>query len=185
MDQTNQTPETNKKDNPFLKTTMTYGLITGLVLIVYTLILYMTDNLVQSNLFLGVINYIILIAGIVMGTKSYRDQYLSGYISYSKSLGTGVLISIFAGVILGVFTYLLYQVIDPELMDKSIRLIQEEMLKSGVPESQVETMTEVQRNIRSPLVMMVGSIFSYGILGLIFSLITSIFTKNEEPIFNK
>ena len=185
MEQSNQTPEQKTKENPFMRITMTYGLITGLVLIIYTLLLYMTNNLLEQNFILGILNYVILIAGILIGTRTYRDQHLGGYISYGKALGTGVLISIFSGVIMGVFTYLLYQVIDPGLMEKSIQLIQEEMLKQGMAESQVETMTEMQQTIRSPLVMMFGSIISYGFLGLIFSLITSIFTKNEKPIFNK
>src|SRR6056297_368993 len=112
MNQTDQPQEGMNKDNPFIKMTMTYGLITGLVLIIYTLILYMTNNLLDQNFILGILNYVILIAGIIYGTKSYRDQYLNGYISYGKSLGTGVLISVFAGVIMGIFTYLLYEVID-------------------------------------------------------------------------
>jgi hypothetical protein len=183
MDQTNQAPENTKKENPFIKQTMTYGLITGIALIIYTLILYMADMLLDQNTILGLINYMILIAGIYIGTKSYRDQNLNGFISYGKSLGTGVLISVFAGIVMGVFTYLLYEVIDPQLLEKSMRLVQEEMLKRGVPESQVETLTEAQRAMRSPIVLMFGSILTYGFMGFIFSLITSIFTKKEEPIF--
>jgi hypothetical protein len=185
MNSNEQTPQNHSKENPFMKLTMTYGLITGLVLVVYTLILYMSNNLLEQSFFLNVINYIILIAGIIIGTKSYRDQYLDGYITYGKSLGTGVLISVFAGVIMGLFTYLLYEVIDPELMEKSIRLVQEEMLNQGMPESQVETITEMQQKFRSPILMMFSSIFTYAIMGLIFSLITSIFTKKDQPIFNQ
>ena len=185
MNQTDQPQEGMNKDNPFIKMTMTYGLITGLVLIIYTLILYMTNNLLDQNFILGILNYVILIAGIIYGTKSYRDQYLNGYISYGKSLGTGVLISVFAGVIMGIFTYLLYEVIDPELLEKNLKILQEQMLQRGVPESQVEVMSEVQEKFRSPLILMFSSIFTYGLMGLIFSLITSIFTKNEEPIFNQ
>ncbi|MFO8234561.1 MAG: DUF4199 domain-containing protein [Bacteroidales bacterium] len=185
MAQINQPSEPPKKENLFLKLTMTYGLITGLVLIVYTLLLYISNNLLEQNFILGVLNYIILVAGIIIGTKSYRDQYLGGYISYGKSLGTGVLISVFAGVVMGIFTYLLYAVIDPQLLDESIKIVQEEMLNKGVPEGQIEMMTEIQQKFQSPAVMMFSSIFSHGFMGLIFSLITSIFTKRDQPIFNQ
>ncbi|MFP4042645.1 MAG: DUF4199 domain-containing protein [Bacteroidales bacterium] len=185
MADTNQASDNSKKENPFLKLTMTYGFITGIVLIIYTLLLYISNNLLEQNFILGVLNYIILVAGIIIGTKAYRDQYLDGYISYGKSLGTGVLISVFAGVVTGVFTYLLYAVIDPQLLDESIKIIQEEMLQKGVPEGQIEMMTEMQKEFQSPLIMMISSIFSYGFMGLIFSLITSIFTKNNKPVFNQ
>jgi hypothetical protein len=172
------------RENTFLKSTMTVGLITGVALIIYTLLLYITDNLLEQNFFLGILNYIILIAGIVYGTQKYRDQSLDGYITYGKALGYGVVLCIFTGVVFGIFTYLLYGVIDPGLMEENMRIIQEEMLNQGVPESQVETMTEMQREFRTPFMMLLGSIFSYSILGLIFSLITSAFLKKEKPMFN-
>ena len=185
MDQTNQPQENQQKDNPFLRITMTYGFIAGLLLIVYTLLLYMSNNLLDPHWILGILNYVILIAVIFYGTNAYRDQHMEGYISYGKSLGTGVLISVFAGVIMGIFTYLLYAVIDTELLDKSLMLMQEQMLQRGVPESQIEAVTEMQEKFKSPLILMFSSILSYGFMGFIFSLITSIFTKKDKPIFNQ
>lgn len=183
--------ETNTPDQPsagtqntLLRSTMTMGLITGLALVIYTLLLYATNNLLKQNFLLGILNYVILIIGIIVGTRSYRDQALDGFISYGKALGYGVLLCVFTGVVIGLFTYLLYEVIDPGLLEKNIKIIQEEMLKSGMSADQVESMTEIQRQFRSPFMMLIGSIFSYSILGLIFSLITSAFLKKDQPMFN-
>lgn len=184
--------ETNTPDqqsagnqNTLLRSTMTMGLITGLALVIYTLLLYATNNLLKQNFLLGILNYVILIIGIIVGTRSYRDQALGGFISYGKALGYGVLLCVFTGVVIGLFTYLLYEVIDPGLLEKNIKIIQDEMLKSGMSADQVESMTEVQRQFRSPFMMLIGSIFSYSLLGLIFSLITSAFLKKDQPMFNQ
>lgn len=176
--------DTKGSENTLLRSTMTMGLITGLALIIYTLLLYATNNLLKQNFALGVINYIILIAGIVIGTRSYRDQALGGYITYGKALGYGVVLCVFTGIVVGIFTYLLYEVIDPNLMEQNMKVIQEEMLNRGMSAEQVETMTEMQARFRTPFMMLIGSIFTYSLLGLIFSLVTSAFLKKDEPMFN-
>lgn len=180
------TPEedTSGTENTLLRSTMTMGLITGLALIIYTLLLYATNNLLKQNFALGVVNYIILIAGIVIGTRSYRDQALGGYITYGKALGYGVVLCVFTGIVVGIFTYLLYEVIDPTLMEQNMKVIQEEMLNRGMSAEQVETMTEMQARFRTPFMMLIGSIFTYSLLGLIFSLVTSAFLKKDKPMFN-
>lgn len=180
------TPEedTTGSENTLLRSTMTMGLITGLALIIYTLLLYATNNLLKQNFALGVVNYIILIAGIVIGTRSYRDQAMGGYITYGKALGYGVVLCVFTGIVVGIFTYLLYEVIDPSLMEQNMKVIQEEMLNRGMSAEQVETMTEMQARFRTPFMMLIGSIFTYSLLGLIFSLVTSAFLKKDKPMFN-
>jgi len=180
------TPDQSTKgsENTFLRSTMTIGLITGLALIIYTLLLYATNNLLKQNFALSVLNYVILIAGIVIGTRSYRDQSLGGFITYGKALGYGVVVCVFTGIVVGIFTYLLYEVIDPELMEQNMKVIQEEMLNRGMSADQVEAMTEMQARFRTPFMMLIGSIFTYSLLGLIFSLVTSAFLKKDKPMFN-
>lgn len=54
--------------------------------------------------------------------RSYRDHYNSGYISYGKSLGAGVVITVYAAIITAIYIYVLYAFIDPGLIDKSLAL---------------------------------------------------------------
>lgn len=174
-----------QQGNVFMKSAMTYGFITGVAIVIYTLLLYMTGNYIAKNTFLGILQWLILAGGLYYGIKSYRDQFAEGFISYGRSLGLGVLISVFVGVVMGLFTYLLYVVIDPELLEKSMKYAQEEMLKAGMPESQVEAATKMQRTFNSPLIMLFSSVFSFAFFGTIISLVVSIFTKKEKPMFNQ
>jgi hypothetical protein len=174
-----------QQGNTYLKSAMTYGLITGVALVIYTLLLYMTGNYIEKNAFLGILQWLILAGGIYYGIKTYRDQYAEGYITYGRSLGLGVLISVFVGVIMGLFTYLLYVVIDPELLERSMKIAQEEMLNAGMPESQVEAATKMQRTFNSPIIMLFSSVLSFAFVGTIISLVVSIFTKQDKPMFNQ
>lgn len=183
--QPTESQNNTQQGNSFMKSAMTFGLITGLVVVVYTLLLYMTDSYLTKNSFLGILQWVFIAIGIYWGIKSYRDQYEGGYITYGKSLGLGALISVFAGVIMGIFTYLLYVVIDPELMEKSIKLAQEEMLRSGLSEERVAAATKLQQQFTSPIIMLISSVFSMAFFGTIISLVVSIFTKREKPMFNQ
>src|SRR5437667_11482637 len=96
------------------KVAMAYGTMYGLAASILYLIFWLAHSDVQSKTpqWLG---YVLLIIFIVAGIKSYRTQELSGFISYGKSLGTGVLIGFFGGIITAFFSVLMFTVIDPGL----------------------------------------------------------------------
>ncbi len=61
--------------------------------------------------------------------KSYRDNYLHGYITYGQAVGAGVVIFLYYSIIMAIFTYILYAVIDPELTAKQLAFTEEMMVK--------------------------------------------------------
>lgn len=169
------------KKGPIWKNSLVYGIMTGLGMIILSVILYMLDATFIKGL--SYINYLILIAGIVMGTKVLRDKYQDGAISYGRGLGSGTLISVFAGIVSGVYTIIFFKVIDPGMMDKIYIMMEDQMLSSGLPDSQVEMSMEMAKKFTTPTIMGITAIFSYGFLGLIISLITSaILTKKPDPM---
>lgn len=162
--------------NPW-KANLTNGLIFALIGIVYSLVMYFLDlsfNKVQGWIFL-VIQIIILYFLI----KSYRDNYKFGYLTYGQALGTGMIIFLYYAVIMAIFTYILYAVIDPDLADKQLAFAEEEMLKRGLPEAAVEAGMKVQEKIMRPGILAPISIFGSMIQGLIMSLIVAAFVRKE------
>src|SRR5688572_20520377 len=113
-----------------MKVAMTYGAMYGLASSIIYLIFYFAGADI-NNKAPQWIGYIVLIAAISMGIVNYRDQDLGGFISYGKSLGTGVLIGLFGGIITGAFTVLMFTVIDPGLAQKIVEKAQEEMITKG------------------------------------------------------
>lgn len=161
-----------------LKNSLTYGLITGFVSIIYTVVLYIMNQI--FNQALGFLGLIILIVGIVYGTKVLRDKFENGVISYSRALGSGVLIALFAAILGAIFNYVLYTVIDPDLMEKSFQYVEERFLEKGrFSEEQIEAIMERTRARSNPLKNSIWAVVLGTLSGFIISLITSIFIKKE------
>ena len=172
--------EENKQPS-LLKSTMNYGAMLGIILIIYTLLTWMLD--IMNNEYLRYITFIIVIAGIVLATKTFRDQEQGGAITYGRALGVGTLTVIFAGVIVSFFTYILYAVIDPGLIEKTYLLMEEQYYDAGMTDAQIETAMSMAKRFSNPVMMSVFGLIGYAIMGLIFSLITSIFLKKEGDPF--
>ena len=172
----------NQKVNT-MKSAMTYGLILALALIVLHLVQYLMD-VYKAPTWVNLLNYAVIIGGIVYGTIRFRNDELGGYISYSKALGFGVLISLFASIVYGFYFYILTGLIDPSYMYGLHKMVEETYLELGMDSDQVETMMETVKKFQTPLMLVLSSVFGFTLMGTVFSLITSIFLKKEEPLFD-
>jgi hypothetical protein len=172
----------NANKPSMFQSTLTWGAITGLASIVYTLILYFLD--LTLNKPAGYAGMLILVGGIFLGCKAYRDQSLDGYISYGKSLGTGVLISVFYAVITTLFMVILYKWIAPELVGKVMAQSQENMASKGMSEDQMEKGLEMTKKFFI-VGLFIGGVFMSVFFGFLISLIVSIFIKKEGDPFNR
>ncbi|MBU8891624.1 MAG: DUF4199 domain-containing protein [Bacteroidales bacterium] len=166
-----------EKKSSFRKAILTNGLMLGLALIIYSVLLYIFD--LNLNKSLGYVSYIIILAGLIFWTKSYRDNNMNGFITYGQALGFGTMIVIVAAVLSAIYTYLFVTVIDPDIIDKILAISEEEMLKKGMSDDQVEMAQSFSKKFMSPVVMSISGFIGTSILGFILSLITSAFLKKE------
>jgi hypothetical protein len=160
------------------KTNLTNGLILGLVGIVYSLIVYFLD--LTFNSYQGYAGMAIQLVVIYFLLKSYRDNFCHGQITYGQSVGAGVIIYVYYSLIMAVFIYLLYSVIDPGLVKKSLAFAEETMIKKGVPQAALDSAMNIQAKFMKPAIMAPLTIFGTMIAGTIISLIVSIFIKRES-----
>lgn len=166
-----------------VKVAMNYGTLSGLSGVVVFLLFYFMGTDIQSKLPQW-IGYIILVVFMIMGIKSYRDEDLGGYISYGRSLGTGTLIAIFAGIISAIFSVLFFNFIAPEMTQRILESAQESMTERGMSEDQIETAMAYTQKFMTPFWLFTFSVVSAAFIGFIFSLIISIFTRKEQNTFN-
>ncbi|RIH63137.1 DUF4199 domain-containing protein [Mariniphaga sediminis] len=159
------------------KSSLTYGLYLGIAIILISVIFYVTGNPFAKSA--QWISYGVMIAGVIIAQFSYR-KLLGEVMTYSQALAIGVLTMLFASVITGFFTYLLYAIIDPSLQEQLRLSIEEQLVKQGrVPEEQIDMAVEMAAKFQKPAIMFVMSILSGTFVGLIISLITSIFTQKK------
>lgn len=164
--------------------TLNSGLILGLALVIYTLLLYFLDQTFNKSL--GYVSILIVIIGLILGVKSFRDDSKGGVMSYGQGVGAGTVIGLYAGIIMAIFTFLLYEIIDPDLVGKLLTFTEEKILESGrVPEEMMDQVMEQQKKFMTPLILSIGSIINYVFFGVVVSLIASIFLKKEGNPFQQ
>jgi len=165
------------------KVALNYGALYGLAAIVVSLLFYFMKTDIQSKL-PQYTSWVIQIAFIVMGIKSYRDEDLGGYIGYGKSVGTGILISIFGGIIVALFSIVFFVYIAPEMKQMILDAAQQKMgEQGGMTGEQMEVAMEWTAKMMSPGFLFFFAILGSTIMGLIFSLIISIFMKRDSNPF--
>jgi hypothetical protein len=165
-----------EKVNPW-KTNLTNGLILGLIGIVYSLIIYflgLSFNKVQGPVFI-----VVQIAILYFLLKSYRDNNMHGQMTFGQSVGAGVIICLYYALIMAVFTYILYTVIDPGLTTKQLAFAEEAMVKRGMPQNAIDAGMSMQAKIMKPAILAPLTIFGNMLWGVIISLLVSIFVKKE------
>jgi hypothetical protein len=160
------------------KTALTYGLYYALISIVLSVIFYATGNMTSKiNQGLGVV---IMIAAIILFQLSYRKQ-LGGWITYGQSLGIAVASSFFASLLIAVFTYVLYAIIDPGLIEQIKLASEEQLYQRGMTDEQINAALALTSKFQTPAMIAISSVFSLTFMGLIIGAIAAIFTKKPSP----
>jgi hypothetical protein len=80
---------------------------------------------------------------------------------------------------MAVFTYIIYAIIDPGLVDKQLAMAEEQMVSRGTPQAAIDAGMSFTEKIMKPGVLAITSIFATLLFGTIISLIVSIFVKKE------
>jgi hypothetical protein len=104
---------------------------------------------------------------------------MHGNITYGQALGAGVVIFLYYSVIMAVFTYILYAVIDTGLVSKQLAFTEEMMMKKGVPQAQIDAGMAIQVKIMKPAIMAPISIMGSMLWGVLISLVIGIFVRKE------
>ena len=169
--------------SPLLRHAATYALYIGLVLIVLSLLDYLL-GFYEKNLAFKIFTYISVIACIVWATIQYRDKEKGGFLSYGDSVGYGVLLSLFYGIISAVFMVIFVTYIDTHYFERTLDITRELFYESGrYTEEQIDALMVWQEKFNGPVFLFIGTIIRLLLGALVVSLIASIFIKRNKPMF--
>jgi hypothetical protein len=167
---------------PFWKPALMYGAILGFVSVFISLVFYFIGmaTVNWTSWVIMAINLALLVYLMIQ----YRNVHLGGYASFGQ-IFLMVLVSagIFATIISAVYTYLLYTVIDPGLVDQ-MRIVAEEriMSNSRIPESMYDDIMErMEKSMRVGYMVKLALIVG-PLLNAIIGLIIAAFIKKEKDI---
>lgn len=157
---------------------MSYGLYMGLALILNSVIFYVMGSPFSN--YCAYISYAILIGGIALAMRTYKENNSEAGVTYGRALGLGTLQSLFASVILAFFTFVLFKLVDNTLIDKFLSSMEEQLLSRGTPENQINAVISMYRKVMTPLTYSLGQILGITFMGFLFSLILAIFFKKQS-----
>jgi hypothetical protein len=167
---------------PFWKPALMYGAILGLVSVFISLVFYFIG--MSSENWTNWLNMAVTIVLLVYLMIQYRNVHLGGYASFGQIF---VMVLVSAGIISTIigalYTYLLYTVIDLDLVDQ-LRIATEEkiMSNSRIPESMYDDILEKMEK-RMTVGYMVKMALIFGpIINALIGLIVAAFIKKEKDI---
>ncbi len=166
-----------QKKSSIGKFSLSYGLIVGVLLILWSLIMHIFD--IDRESYISFISYLILLGGIIWGSKIYRDNYSGGFITYGKSFSVGFLVGLFGSILASIFFFIFLKYIDPSAIAAILEKAEEEILKSN-PDISDEQLEKIYPFIIA-LTHFIYFISNVGAAAII-SLIASIFIKKEQKL---
>jgi hypothetical protein len=158
---------------------LVWGAILGFVGIIYNVILYMLDQNLNQNL--GYLGILITIVVLILGVRSYRDSVMGGVLPFGPAFKFGFVVIVVSTVIGLVYAYILWTVIDPDIIGKMKDMQMEKMLEKGIPEEALDQAMAISSKFMTPVMMTIVGLFSGVLMGTIVALIVAAIFKKNEP----
>lgn len=156
------------------------GLTLGAAMVLFSLVMYATGNLLEPHWSGSLITSVLFIGIVVWGIKSFKSEN-GGFLSWGQGVKIGVGIAILAGLINVVYTYVLMNFIEPDLMNQMMEVQNQMYIDAGMTEEQIENTNEMSKKFQSPGITAAMGIIAYAIGGFIVSAIgAAIMKKSEE-----
>ena len=171
-----------KTKAPFWKPALIYGAILGFVSVFISLVFYFIGMATEN--WTNWISMLVSLVLLVYLMLQYRKEYLGGYASFGQ-IFLMVLVSagIISVIISAIYTYLLFTVIDPGLIEQ-VKIAAEEQIMSNsrIPESMYDDLLERMEKRTTAAYMIKVSLIAGPIVNAILGLIIAAFIKKEEDV---
>ncbi|MDY8137235.1 DUF4199 domain-containing protein [Aquimarina sp. 2201CG5-10] len=125
------------------KIIITYGLVLGVLDVIFKITTYSTDKIFSKNLIIPLINLFILIFVIIYGIYKYKLSN-KGFLKLSQALKIGIGIALISGIVIFIWFFSLLNFIDPEIHNQFIQA----GLKSGMSVNPDMSQEEIEKSLR-------------------------------------
>jgi hypothetical protein len=172
--------ETPKRPNIFVNS-IKHGSIIAAITLGLTFIMYVFSVSMKTIGYIQISFIVLIIVGMFLGTKAYRDQYQNGFMTYGRALWSTFSITIVISFLFSIAIYFFYRFYAPEEFLKILEQYEEGFIK-GNPEMTQDQLDIIINKI-SPFVHSFMSFFGYLFWGMVTSLLVSIFLKKKDNSF--
>lgn len=161
-----------------------YGVIGGLVSIIVFVVQDFAGIAGNPDVaWIPTVVSIVIFAGIIFVAQNDYKKNGDGFLNYGEGLGLGTLVSLVAGIISSIFTYIYVSFINTAFVENIRQQQIQAMEEQGMSDVQIEQGMKMAENFSGPTAMLIFGIIGSVFFGFIVSLIISAFTKNARPEF--
>ena len=170
------------------KVALIYGLIAGTIvgaMMFITMPMYETGQLNFDNgELVGYTTMAVALSMIFFGTKSYRDNYAGGEITFWKGVKIGMLITAIASVMYALAWEITYQNMSGDFMQMMIDHNIQKMIDSGAPATEIAKTKEgwaaFNELYRNPLIRFMVTILEILPVGIVLTLISAGLLRRKD-----
>ncbi|MGV3589651.1 MAG: DUF4199 domain-containing protein [Adhaeribacter sp.] len=164
-----------------MKTLAISGIITGLVISGWMYLEFLAGFHGSAvGRYTGFAALIFTILGIFFGIRAYRIKERAGQMNFWQGVLAGVVISVFAGLITAIFTFVYFSYINPGFVDYMVNLNRQTLEQHGATDVQVQSNEIVTRELFQPLPQALRAFGGYVAAGSLFSLIIAGLLKTKR-----
>ncbi|MHA7864632.1 DUF4199 domain-containing protein [Flagellimonas marinaquae] len=162
------------------KFALNYGLLSGLVAVVFGVMLYTQKMHYETSTPIIIISIVILAAIVFFAINAYKKAN-GGYLTITEALKVGVGVALVSAIISLIYQFVLTNVIEPDFMDKVMEIAKPKAMAQNpnMTEEQWEQGVEMQKSfawIQYPVLLIMNAV-----LGLILGLISGLILKKSQP----
>ena len=166
-----------------IKVSMNHGLVVGLILIVFAFLISTLNS--GSGGILRLLHWAVIIGAVYYSTKTWRDNYNEGFLSYGQALGFGFRTMFFASIIYGFYSIIYVFWINPGILEIELRTMEEAFYLLGLNDNMIDERMEMAEKMQTPFLRMFTTILGTTFSGFIISLIVALFVRKDSDPFQK
>ena len=162
------------------KNAVIYGLIGGILMIAFSLILWLLGMMESKGL--GMLTYLILAFAMFLGAKNWRDRFNEGWMTYGEAFKTGFFVVLISSVLLIIYNYIFFNFIDPEFIENQMATAEEKILEANpnISDADFDKAMAIAKRFSSTTMLAVMGFIANVIFGTIIASLVAIFAKNEN-----
>ncbi|WP_271766392.1 DUF4199 domain-containing protein [Aquimarina algiphila] len=166
------------------KIIINYGVILGVLSVLMGVVIYITDGYTEQNWIHTVIGLAIMLGVIVYGIKAYKTTN-GGFLQLSEALKIGLGIALIGGIISVIWTILLMNVIEPDIVNQINEAQREQMIERfpDMSEEQMNQSLEMAKKFTSPYIISAFALIWSLFIGFIISLIAGLVMRQKQDLY--
>lgn len=163
------------KQQTSLPIALKWGIIVALSNMLFTILMFFLN--INSNSPTAWLSYLVVIAGLFVAMKEYRDD--NSVMSFGEAFKLGMQLILVSAVISSLFFIFYVYFINTNLIEQILLQTEEKMRAQGQPDEVIEQSMGYVKMYMTPIMMSVMGFISMIIMGAIFSVAMSFFMRRD------